>query len=443
MREISELLDTATAVLGELAARSPLLLDDAELLNTVDKAEQLGRLCDALRVFLAAEVQQRSPDAEGLAQRLGFTRATHLIERATRVSAAEAGRRVRLGAWVAPRHSRGSAVLPPLYPRVAAAMAAGTVTADAASAITRTLAQAHCAPDDIATAELQLVDIAAIEPADIVAVHARAWREALDPDGAEPRLEELRQQRRFHIGRETDGLTPFGGMADPVSAALLRAAFSDRTGPAVQPRFLDRTLEGADDETADPRTREQRNFDVFVGLITAGVRADVSPRPVAAVMATIELSALQSGQGVGWLDDVAEPIAASAIAELACDAGFQRIILGNHGEVLALGRRERFFTAAQRKALAVRDGGCVFSGCTAPPSWCHAHHVVAWQHGGATDVDNGALLCAVHHRLLHSGEFTMRTVNGRPEMLAPPWLGVRQAWKTVGKARVGLRAKVA
>ena len=42
---------------------------------------------------------------------------------------------------------------------------------------------------------------------------------------------------------------------------------------------------------------------------------------------------------------------------------------------------------SQRTALAVRDGGCTFSGCDAPVRWCDAHHMPDWHHGGVTDVD--------------------------------------------------------
>src|SRR5690606_6470469 len=88
-------------------------------------------------------------------------------------------------------------------------------------------------------AELALVDASARDSADLVGVEARAWREALDPDGAEPRERELRERRRFSLGRESHGLTPFSGACDPASAALLRAALAESGAPDGAPRFLD------------------------------------------------------------------------------------------------------------------------------------------------------------------------------------------------------------
>jgi hypothetical protein len=70
---------------------------------------------------------------------------------------------------------------------------------------------------------------------------------------------------------------------------------------------------------------------------------------------------------------------------------------------LEVGRTTRVVSAAQRAALAVRDGGCAFPGCDRPPPWCDAHHVRHWLHGGATDLANLALLCRAHHRAVHEG----------------------------------------
>ena len=63
-------------------------------------------------------------------------------------------------------------------------------------------------------------------------------------------------------------------------------------------------------------------------------------------------------------------------------------VLGNSGEVLDLGRETRLATTPQRRALGLRDRGCVFPGCTRPSNWCQAHHIIDWIHGGPSDMDN-------------------------------------------------------
>ena len=40
---------------------------------------------------------------------------------------------------------------------------------------------------------------------------------------------------------------------------------------------------------------------------------------------------------------------------------------------------------------------------TRKPNRCHAHHVIDWRDGGATDLSNLVLLCAYHHRMVHLG----------------------------------------
>ncbi|MCU1558782.1 MAG: endonuclease [Microbacteriaceae bacterium] len=328
------------------------------------------------------------------------------MEMVARCSQLEAGRRIRMGEAIRVSTSLTGEPLLPQYPHVAAAMVAGSLGMDAASSIVRCLGQAADAapPDALECAELALVGEAAYTTADLIAFQARVWREALDPDGVEQRGEALRRRRSFSVGREIGGMTPICGWADPVSAGLIRAMLSEGANPRSKPRFLsaDDTALGTETTTLsdgrvvdilrDPRSREQRQFDVLIGTLTAGLRQSEMPggtRSMTTVMAVVRLEDLRNGTGVGWIDDVDEPISAPTIQRLACDAGFRKILLGDHGEVLHLGTRERLFSAAQRKAVAVRDGGCVWENCTAPPGWCEAHHVVEYQNGGPTDIDNG------------------------------------------------------
>jgi hypothetical protein len=81
---------------------------------------------------------------------------------------------------------------------------------------------------------------------------------------------------------------------------------------------------------------------------------------------------------------------------------------------LEVGRTSRVVQPAQRNALAVRDGGCVFPNCDRPLAWCEAHHLRHWLHGGPTDLANLALLCRAHHRAVHEGGWRLtRGPDGR------------------------------
>jgi hypothetical protein len=96
-----------------------------------------------------------------------------------------------------------------------------------------------------------------------------------------------------------------------------------------------------------------------------------------------------------------EVLSAATARRVACEADIIPVVLGGPSHVLDIGRADRYFTPAQRLALAQRDHGCSYPGCTVPPQWCEAHHVVHWLHGGVTDLGNGALLCGRHHTIVH------------------------------------------
>ena len=449
MTHFSDSLEQAFGLVAGVLGAPLGSLGDEELLMHVAEVERLGRLVDALRVGAAGEVDERSGlehGPESLCRRHQCATGALLIEQLTRTGQSEAARRVRIGRATVERLTLTGEILPAPFEHVAASLAAGELGLDAAAVIIRHLTDASRAasPAAVREAEAHLVDQAATLSASLVAIQAQQICAALDPDGVQPREDVLRQQRRFRLGREVDGLTPFSGLADPINAGLLRAALSERTAPSRKPRFVDPddpdvSLE-AEPGPLDRRSGEQRAFDIVFGLLTAGIRADNdtvgSLHGTATVNVVITARDLVGGTGAAWIDDTLTPVSTSTAREIMCDGGVRLQIAGDRGEILWEGRRERYFTPAQRRALAVRDGGCVGPGCLAPPSWCHAHHVIEWEHGGRTDVDNGALLCAFHHHQLHSGGFRLRMAHGIPELLAPPWFDREQQWRPAGKTRL-------
>ena len=101
-------------------------------------------------------------------------------------------------------------------------------------------------------------------------------------------------------------------------------------------------------------------------------------------------------------------------AEAACDADAYRVVLGAEGEVLDVGRQTNRWPVAIRRAITIRDRGCVFPGCDRPPSWTDIHHCIPWSEGGNTSVDNGALLCRRHHTFVHQQRWRITIDNGKP-----------------------------
>jgi hypothetical protein len=84
-----------------------------------------------------------------------------------------------------------------------------------------------------------------------------------------------------------------------------------------------------------------------------------------------------------------------------CDPVVYAAVVDSLGLPLDMGRATRVPTAAQRRAIAVRDGGCTFPGCDARVSWTDAHHTRHWAKGGTTDLALLALTCRRHHRVAH------------------------------------------
>lgn len=102
-------------------------------------------------------------------------------------------------------------------------------------------------------------------------------------------------------------------------------------------------------------------------------------------------------------------ISAAEARRLACTAGIVPVVMGGRSEILDLGRTQRLFSAAQHKALGIRDRGCRAEGCELPAAWCEAHHAnQPWSQGGRTDLADGVLLCSFHHHRAHDSRYDTR-----------------------------------
>jgi hypothetical protein len=119
-----------------------------------------------------------------------------------------------------------------------------------------------------------------------------------------------------------------------------------------------------------------------------------------------------AGATVGGVD-AGTLLAPETVRRIACDAAILPAVLGTEREVLDWGRTKRLFTPGQTRRLWVRDGGCTWPGCTIPAAWTDAHHLIHWVHGGATDLDNAALLCGRHHTLVHTRRHAGTLTHGR------------------------------
>src|SRR6202044_2331841 len=130
----------------------------------------------------------------------------------------------------------------------------------------------------------------------------------------------------------------------------------------------------------DERTVGQRCADGLVALADLAMRTGELPdhggeKPqVVAILPFADLkNELETGQsGPSMLNGF--EITPRTARMLACDAGIIPAVLGGHGEVLDLGRKQATWSLAQRRALRIEDGGCRFPGCQAGLDRCRIHH---------------------------------------------------------------------
>ncbi len=101
-------------------------------------------------------------------------------------------------------------------------------------------------------------------------------------------------------------------------------------------------------------------------------------------------------------------VAYESVSRLACDATIRRVTLDQRGVPINVGRRYRTATDAQWAALKTIYCRCAWDGCTAPISWCQAHHIQEWERGGPTDLGNLVPLCSRHHHRVHEGQWTIK-----------------------------------
>jgi hypothetical protein len=126
---------------------------------------------------------------------------------------------------------------------------------------------------------------------------------------------------------------------------------------------------------SDDRTAEQRRADALVELARRSLDRGELPesggvRPHVTVVIDLPALLLQQGADAARLDRLGA-VCGETARWLACDAGVSRVLTDGPSQILDAGRATRTVTPAQRRALVVRDWGCV--GCGAPVTWCEAH----------------------------------------------------------------------
>ena len=425
-------------IVGDGQLRGWSLLDaggcsDQELASAVAAVVQAEGALAGVRVRLVAEMKAR-----GLAAMLGTTSTAGWLSSSGRVGAGVARRMVAT--------AQGLTDLP----GTAAQLAVGEISEAHATAIVAAVGAIAAACPELPVAiresvESQLLEAALSGTPAAVGRRGQELLLMLAPPELDATAAEDATRNRLELGRLRNGRTVVRGDFDVETAEKLHTALSPLSGPRPG-------VDGAPDE----RPAAQRRADGFADILDAYLGCGASPteggvKPHVTVTFSardlaehaddgpVDLDGHGVDLGARWPFQLAwmGPISGAAARMLACDCDLSRVLLNDDGVPLNLGRSERLITPGLRRALVIRDHGCVFTGCGRPAAWCQGHHVVFWANGGLTDLANLVLLCKAHHRFIHRGQWEVFIgEDGHPWFVPPAAIDPQRrplpAWERVG-----------
>ncbi|HSV65715.1 MAG TPA: DUF222 domain-containing protein [Mycobacteriales bacterium] len=405
---VASVVEQLSVLLGSCRDARLWGLSDAQVDELLVRVhQQLGQITGTLLLPLVREAESR-----GLAAAHDAPTMKAWLRDALNVRPGEAGRLLRL-----------AKALDGDLPETAAALADGAISVEHAQVIADAVRAlpAETPAETRVAAERELVAHSGTFNPDEVALLGRRVLDVVDPDHGEELLRrqaereaaEAHTRRDLRICPAGPGLKRISGFLDTEGAETLRVALD----PLAAPRPAD-----PDTGVRDDRTHGQRMADALVELAERALRMGELPdnggeRPT--LIVTMPYDKLAAATGVGTLDS-GDILPASQVRRLACDANIIPAVLGGESQVLDLGRGSRHYVGAARRAIILRDRGCIFPACDRPYQWCQVHHCTHWANGGRTDQNNGVLLCGHHHRAVHHNGWDVRIAHdGLPELLPP------------------------
>jgi hypothetical protein len=272
-----------------------------------------------------------------------------------------------------------AAALDTRWTRLATAVATGAVNLAQAVVIARALDELPDGLDPalLVKAEEHLVEAAKECGPDQLRVLGRRILDIIAPDVGE--AEEAKQLQReeerawettsLTLTRRGDGTTRLSGVLPDAAAARLETYLDAFTSPR-QNRVVEQRALASVVETTVPQHRARGQ--AFCSLLE---RLDPTKLPAhggdaTTVMVTIDHHALTRDLATAGLLGTDDKITAAHARRLACTAQIVPAVLGGRSEILDLGRTQRLFSPAQRKALRFRDRQCRAEGCSIPATWC-------------------------------------------------------------------------
>jgi hypothetical protein len=416
----SQVNPEAGTVLAELDTvlqrLNTLVLDshsDSEVLALWRELEHRRRTLAPIDHALIGQLQTRN-----VPHTLGERSMTTLARSVLRVGIGAAKARVVAAEALGPRRTLLGEPLEPVYPVLAAAQAAGQVSEPAARLIVHTIEQLPDAVRAEVDRDLEhtLTKQAGELDLDQLRTLTRHVTALLDPDGLLTQETQRQRQREVTLAIRPDGSGRLSGNCTAELTEWLRTVFDTLAKPKP-----------AADGGKDPRTAPQRRHDALLEALKLTARAELLP-DCGGISSTLLLSMTREAflTGTGTATTGHGTIVHASTARQWADGGdtlVQPVWINQHRRIEALGTPCRIFTRQQRHALIIRDKGCSFPGCDAPPQHCQVHHIVPWADGGPTHIDNGCLLCTYHHRTFERLGWVCTMLKGIPHWVPPAWTG--------------------
>jgi hypothetical protein len=397
---VSEVLARVHAVLDDVRG-SPGAADAAALLS-VDRA--IARL-QAVRLSLVA-----AADRADLASSTGMTGTSAWLAARSRVHGATASRDVNL-----------AVALDESLPATRAALAEGSLSAEHAAVIAHATGQL---PPELTVQQRDQVEASLVSSAQQVdpARLRRVARTALvfagrDADAVRAHHDQVlrteehaaREASRFTLHDNRDGTTSGHFTVPTFEAEVLRKVLQQMVAPR---RRHDTTSVVSRAREIDPPVDWAHRYGVaFTDLISRIPTDHLHHKTAATIVVTIDEHQLRDQVGVATTDTGHE-LSAGDTRRIACSAGILPVVLDGPSLPLDLGRTHRFFSEAQRVALATRYETCATNGCDRPYAWTELHHQDPWAKGGSTDLDRAVPLCSFHHHRAHDPTRTHHTKTG-------------------------------
>jgi 5-methylcytosine-specific restriction protein A len=180
-------------------------------------------------------------------------------------------------------------------------------------------------------------------------------------------------------------------------------------------------LAESSDAAGEERTAAHRRADALVDVCRHFLdhqRVRIAGRHRPHVNVVVDLPHLEDGHGARSLGGL--PVTPVGLKRLLCDANVHRVITAGRSSVLDYGRATRTIPPAVYTSLVLRDLHCRFPGCDRPSEWTEGHHIVPWENGGPTRLDNLVLLCSRHHHLIHHRDWHLKLLpSGVVEVTRP------------------------